>query len=105
MADAVLNQGRGGVVEGGDSVGYVGLGSSDLMHRNLDRRVEVLVSITNERHVAQIGSLFDLAFDEDTASWRLEDATWTRHSSRDGVPLRDLQEHLIKAVGARRQER
>ena len=88
-----------------DGTPKVGLGSSDLMHRNLDRRVEVLVSITNERHVAQIGSLFDLAFDEDTASWRLEDATWTRHSSRDGVPLRDLQEHLIKAVGARRQER
>ena len=36
----------------------VGLGSSDLMHRNLDRRVEVLVTIAHPRHIEQIERLF-----------------------------------------------
>ncbi len=49
----------------------VGIGSADLMHRNLDRRVEVLASITNPAHVAEITGLFDIAFDNGTASWRL----------------------------------
>lgn len=84
----------------------VGLGSSDLMHRNLDRRVEVLVSITNTRHMGQISELFDLAFDDDTASWVLQDANWTqRTAGADGVPLLDLQEHLIEVTKTRRYEK
>ena len=55
----------------------VGIGSADLMHRNLDRRVEVLASITNPAHVAEISDLFDIAFDKGTASWKLQpDGTW-----------------------------
>ncbi len=88
---------------GGDGHPRVALGSSDLMHRNLDRRVEALVSITNQRHIEKIGSLFDLAFDEGTASWWLEDSTWTqRTTDADGVPLVDIQEHLIEQVTHRR---
>lgn len=81
----------------------VGIGSSDLMHRNLDRRVEAIVSITNPGHIAQIGELFDLAFDDQTVSWRLHDQNWTPVTTDDdGVPLRDLQEYLIRRVSARR---
>ncbi|MFV0453047.1 MAG: RNA degradosome polyphosphate kinase [Propioniciclava sp.] len=83
----------------------VGLGSCDLMHRNLDRRVEVLVSLTHRRHVEQIGRLFDLAFDPDTAAWHLEDTRWVQHTTdEEGRPLRDLQEHLIARVSERRGE-
>lgn len=81
----------------------VGLGSSDLMHRNLDRRVEVLVSITNRHHIDQIGHLFDLAFDDETAGWWLTKDGWVeRTTGVDGRPLRDLQAHLIEVTGHRR---
>lgn len=82
----------------------VGLGSSDLMHRNLDRRVEVLVGITNRKHVRQIEELFDLAFDEGTVGWWLTANGWIEHTrGPDGAPLRDLQEHLIHATAVRRR--
>ena len=84
----------------------VGIGSSDLMHRNLDRRVEVLVALTHPRHVAQVERLFELAFDPGTASWWLEGDTWTQHTlDADGEPLLDLQEYLIATMGQRRSER
>ncbi|MFC7624557.1 RNA degradosome polyphosphate kinase [Microlunatus sp. GCM10028923] len=82
----------------------VGIGSADLMHRNLDRRVEVLVSITNPAHLDEIGGLFDLAFDDGTVCWLLDaDGRWTpRTTDADGNPLLDLQEFLINAKTRRR---
>ena len=82
----------------------VGIGSADLMHRNLDRRVEVLVSITNPAHIAEIEHLFDLAFDDGTASWHLQpDGTWIPHTTdAEGHPLLDMQEYLINATSRRR---
>ncbi len=87
---------------GGNPV--VGLGSSDLMHRNLDRRVEVLVGITNAGHITQIGELFDLAFDDGTVGWWLTGDGWVeRTRAEDGTYLRDLQEHLIQVTAGRRR--
>ncbi len=82
----------------------VGIGSADLMHRNLDRRVEVLVSITNAAHLTEITDLFDLAFDDGTVCWLLDsDGRWTPRTTDDeGRPLRDLQEHLINSKARRR---
>ncbi len=73
------------------------IGSADLMHRNLDRRVEALVRIPTHEHVAELGELLDRGFDEGTASWWLdEDGTWTRHHlGPSGEPLPDLQTTLI----------
>jgi polyphosphate kinase len=82
----------------------VWIGSADLMHRNLDRRVEALVRLTSPDHIAEMENLFGLAFDDATAAWHLEaDGTWSRHHlGADGRPLTDLQTHLI-AVHSRRQ--
>jgi polyphosphate kinase len=75
----------------------VWMGSADLMHRNLDRRVEALVRVIGPAHQAELHALFDLAMDEGTASWWLAgDGTWTRHHlDANGNPLRDLQQYLI----------
>jgi polyphosphate kinase len=73
------------------------IGSADLMHRNLDRRVEALVSIVGEQHVAHLGAILDLSFDPQTASWHLmPDGEWLKVSQDDdGEPLADLQAELI----------
>ena len=82
----------------------VGIGSADLMHRNLDRRVEVLAAITNPAHIAEISELFDMAFDKATASWKLQpDGNWIAYTTDDqGRPLLDMQEYLINAKSRRR---
>ncbi len=80
------------------------IGSADLMHRNLDRRVECLVHLPGVPQVEEVGRMLDLAFDEGTASWWLgPDGSWTRHHvAEDGTPLRDLQEVLVNAPRRRR---
>ena len=81
----------------------VGIGSADLMHRNLDRRVEAIVGLSQQRHVDQIMDLFDLAFAPDTVHWSLTDSTWTPHLlDEEGNPLNDLQETLIRQFSNRR---
>jgi polyphosphate kinase len=75
------------------------LGSADVMHRNLDRRVETLVQVTDPAIRADMVGVFDLAMDEGTSSWWLDgDGRWTRHD-RDvsGRPLRDIQAFLIQS--------
>lgn len=81
----------------------VWIGSADLMHRNLDRRVESLVSLKRADHIARVDSLFELAFDPGTMAWDLHsDGAWTwRYAGPDGTPLRDLQEFLIEAHRSR----
>ena len=82
----------------------VGIGSADLMHRNLDRRVEVLASITNPAHITEITELFEMAFDKGTASWKLQpDGTWIAYTTDDqGRPLLDMQDYLINSKSRRR---
>jgi polyphosphate kinase len=83
--------------DGGDPAGEVWIGSADLMHRNLDRRVESLVRVSDPHHQQELRDLIGLAMDEGTSSWWLTgDGTWVRHH-RDpaGKPLLDLQRHLI----------
>ena len=81
-----------------DPEGKVWIGSADLMHRNLDRRVELLVRVTDPAHRAELRGLIDMAMDDTTASWWLDsDGTWTRHRlDASGVPLNDIQEYLIR---------
>jgi polyphosphate kinase len=88
-------------VNGGDT--EVWIGSIDLMHRNLDRRVEALVRLDTPDHVREVEQLFDLAFADTTAAWHLQaDGQWLRNRGAEGEPLNDLQEMLI-ALHTRRQ--
>ncbi|WEV53194.1 RNA degradosome polyphosphate kinase [Bifidobacterium sp. ESL0704] len=76
----------------------VWIGSADLMHRNLDRRVEALVRVTDPEEVASLIDYVDLQMADTTSSWHMQpDGTYIRHShDLDGKPLVDCQELLIK---------
>ncbi len=88
---------------GGDR--QVFIGSADLMHRNLDRRIEALVRLTSADHIRQVESIFDLAMSDDTAAWRLaSDGSWTRHFlAIDGTPLRDMQNVMMRRISQRKR--
>jgi len=81
------------------------IGSSDMMHRNLDRRVEALVRLTEPEHIEELEYMFDLAVDENTASWWLDsEGDWVRHGrSEHGEPLNDLQNVLMKRITQRKR--
>jgi polyphosphate kinase len=60
------------------------IGSADLMPRNLDRRVEVLVPVSDPGHRVQLEALLRASLDTDTISWALAgDGTWTRSGTVD----------------------
>ena len=68
------------------------------MHRNLDRRVEVLVRLPTEESVESIRGLMELAFDADTNAWELQaDGDWVRNAG----PVH-LQEQMIERQRKRR---
>jgi polyphosphate kinase len=84
---------------GGDP--EVWIGSADLMHRNLDRRVEVLVRVPATRHREELDQLLDLGFAADSKAWHLHaDGVWSRQPT-DWAAGVDVQEHLIDTARRR----
>ena len=79
------------------------IGSADLMHRNLDRRVEELVRITDPAMVDELEWLVTHAASDAVSSWWLEpDGTWVRHAyGPDGEKLEDIQTTLMARARSR----
>ena len=85
-------------VFGNDGDPQAWIGSADMMHRNLDRRVEALVRVSDPRHVKDLTDLMAWSMDDGFAHWRLDgDGRWTRHHRDEaGEPLRDIHAALIE---------
>ena len=84
--------------EGPASGPEVHIGSADLMHRNLDRRVEALVRVTAPEQIDELIKYVDLQMADSTMSWHMQpDGTYVLHTKDDeGRPLVDSQEYLIR---------
>jgi polyphosphate kinase len=72
------------------------IGSADMMHRNLDRRVEVMAQVKDPRLADQLNDVFDSAMDPTTRCWELgPDGHWTA-SPHEGQTVRDHQVSLME---------
>jgi polyphosphate kinase len=68
-----------------------------MMHRNLDRRIEVLVKLTDPAHIDQVTHHLDRGMSDEVSSWHLHPTgEWVRHASgEDGSPLPDIQDDTM----------
>ena len=94
------------VFGGRDGDPIVFIGSADMMHRNLDRRVEALVRLSDPGHIADMKALMSLGMSDEVSSWHLDvDGLWTRHSKdANGKELLELQSTLIENSARRRRK-
>jgi polyphosphate kinase len=83
---------------GGESKIFIG--SADMMHRNLDRRVEALVRLIEPEHIDRTRTMFSLAMAEDMAGWDLDaNGVWVRKQfDTSGVALRDFQDAVMRSI-------
>ena len=85
----------------GDSEEFY-IGSADMMHRNLDRRVESLISVATPPMQAHLSALVKLALVDNTGSWFLNpDGSWERCSPADDEPKVNLQQTLMELAANR----
>jgi polyphosphate kinase len=81
---------------GAGEAGEVWIGSADMMHRNLDRRVELLVKIGDPGHLRRVRRYLEEGMDDGVSSWWLDgEGDWTRH------PGRDIQETMVRELPGR----
>src|ERR1700759_4473967 len=79
-----------------DRINEFWIGSADMIHRNLDRRVEVLVQVKDPRLTAYLDDLFESALYPSTRCWELgSDGQWTA-SPQEGHSVRDHHESLME---------
>lgn len=83
----------------GDEDMYIG--SADMMHRNLDRRVEVMAQIRSSETRVELRGLLELALADNQGSWTLDPSgSWRRVTPAPGAQAVDLQKELMLPADA-----
>jgi polyphosphate kinase len=78
------------------------LGSSDLMPRNLDHRIEILVPIEDARSQRELSRTFDSIMEDTRWSWALRaDGTWQRVRGKKGRAGQNIHGALMRRARAR----
>src|SRR5207247_9248350 len=82
------------------ALGYC-LGSSDLLPRNLDRRVEAMVPVLDPALQARLGQFLDVELEDDVLAWALQaDGSWSKVPMVRGVNAQQAFEQLAEARAA-----
>ena len=82
------------------------LGSADLMPRNLDNRVEVVVPVEDDRARQEVVRAFDTLMADNSQAWDLAgDGRWRRARPDGGERLRSTQDVLMRTTLARARGR
>jgi polyphosphate kinase len=77
------------------------IGSADLMPRNLDTRVELLVPIEKPELRNELAETLDLCFSDDTNAWTLNaDSSWERRTGHTRSVHEELMEQTLASVAA-----
>jgi polyphosphate kinase len=74
------------------------IGSADLMDRNLDRRVEAVLPVTDTTARDRLQQILDIELADDQLAWELDgnDGTWHRVAERHGVHTHDELRRLAR---------
>ncbi|MGZ4256655.1 MAG: polyphosphate kinase 1 [Gaiellaceae bacterium] len=78
------------------------LGSADLMARNLDHRIEILVPLEDARAQRELARTFESIMEDTRCSWTLlADGSWERVKSKKGGRGQSLHGALMRRARAR----
>jgi polyphosphate kinase len=89
------------VFHAGDASHYL-IGSADLMPRNLDHRVEIVVPVESQRAQAELNTVFDTLLSDNRQAWQLgADGTWTRLQPAEGEKPKVAQTALMRRAQLR----
>jgi polyphosphate kinase len=88
--------------ERGDESLYF-IGSADLMPRNLDNRLELVVPVEDRRLCNRLGSTLDALLEDNASAWELgPDGSWTRIGAKKGERAKPGQVVLMRSAARRR---
>jgi polyphosphate kinase len=78
------------------------IGSADLMPRNLDHRIEIVVPVESPRAQAELNAIFDKLLADNRHAWQLgADGEWTRLGPEDGAKPKVAQTALMRRARLR----
>jgi polyphosphate kinase len=96
-----LEHSRVFILEAGDKSTFL-MGSPDLMPRNLDNRVEIVVPVHDSRARQRITAIFDALLADNTQAWSLrEDGSWRRIRVKKDERHTSAQTALMRSSIAR----
>ena len=78
------------------------MGSADLMPRNLDHRIEVVVPIEDPAVASELENVIDTLLADNVTAWRLgPDGAWDRVRARPGAHAVASQSALMRRARGR----